>query len=100
MNTAFLHPDTGAPLSDHFPINVPFDWSLSPALRAEKFVGGWQGKVFNSLAAYPAAHESAATTQVFVKSIAFRAVSSVDKALPIRKRVRDLINAVRSAESD
>ena len=77
-NPTFLRPD-GGPLSDHFPIAVPFDWSVSASLRASaKALGGQQGDYFNDLATYKgkAADKTAAST---VSSISFRGGNRLDQ---------------------
>ncbi|KAI5778068.1 Endonuclease/exonuclease/phosphatase [Geopyxis carbonaria] len=77
-NAAFLRPD-GGPLSDHFPIAVPFDWQLAAALRASpRILGGRQGDFFNDLQSYAGAATDA-TARATVREIAFRGGDRLDQ---------------------
>ncbi|KAF9017289.1 mannose-binding lectin [Hymenopellis radicata] len=71
-NDAFVD-DTGAPLSDHYPISATASWKLSSALRMADPVGGPHGTPFNDLA-------SALTTSAVPKitSITIRGGNRVD----------------------
>lgn len=69
-NAKFLTAD-GGPLSDHFPMAVPFDWMLADNLRSTPVFGGQQGAYYNDLADYK---EKAVITE-----ISFRGGSRLDK---------------------
>jgi endonuclease/exonuclease/phosphatase family metal-dependent hydrolase len=69
-HTAFLDA-AGAPLSDHFPHTVAFDWAPAPTLRLSDQFGGPHGTSFNDLPALPAAPQ--------VRSLQLRGGSRLDQ---------------------
>ncbi|CUS09854.1 unnamed protein product [Tuber aestivum] len=50
---AFLHPTTGVPLSDHYPLSVTFEWSPGK-LRLSDIAGGPHGNHYNDIPALSA----------------------------------------------
>ncbi|KAI5790278.1 Endonuclease/exonuclease/phosphatase [Geopyxis carbonaria] len=53
---SFLHPDTGVPLSDHYPLSAAVTWSAGTTRRlSEGYVGGPHGDFFNDLPALASA---------------------------------------------
>lgn len=69
-NAAFLD-SAGAMLSDHFPINVRFNWTRNAAFQLSDQFGGPHGTYFNDVDGVPAGAQAA--------SIALRAGSRVDQ---------------------
>jgi hypothetical protein len=85
-NPTFLTKD-GGPLSDHFPVAVPFNWEVSSGLRSSRTLGGQQGAYFNDLASYK--------DKVVVSEISFRGGSRLDK---ISYRLSDGRNIAHGGE--
>ncbi|PWW80152.1 hypothetical protein C7212DRAFT_159933 [Tuber magnatum] len=62
---AFLHPTTGAPLSDHYPLSASFEWTAGK-LRLSDIVGGPHGGFYNDI---PALSASSTTPTISILTL-------------------------------